>query len=141
MYLNRNACIRSKFTPRTPLSNTKSKAYRSIFLTLQMKENQIGITAEIRLNWTDSRLTFTNMFGKIRLDEVIGKIWHPNIVLIGAKYENNVKLRKGIDDLRFLYGESSTNGTQVVVNSSRGERGRARTLGVGGSMCLCVEER
>lgn len=89
-----------------------------------MKENQIGITVELRLNWTDSRLTFTNMFGKIRLDEVIGKIWHPNIVLIGAKYENNVKLRKGIDDLRFLYGQSSTTGTQVVVNSSRGERGR-----------------
>lgn len=86
-----------------------------------MKENQLEITMEVRLVWTDGRLTFTNMANKTRLDEALGRIWHPSILCAGAKYEDNVNLQKGVNDMRTLYAEPSSRGTPDVVNSSRGQ--------------------
>ncbi|XP_069185099.1 uncharacterized protein [Procambarus clarkii] len=87
---------------------------------INMQENQLGMTVTVDLWWTDGRLTFTNMgLGRTRLDQAMGKIWQPTIIFVGAKYEDNVNLQKGINDMRFLYAESSSRGAPAIVNSSR----------------------
>ena len=86
-----------------------------------MKESQLGISVTVELRWMDPRLTFTNMATKTRLDEALDQIWKPTVVFVGAKYEDNVNLHKGVNIMRFLFAESSTKGVPAIVNSSRGK--------------------
>lgn len=86
-----------------------------------MRESQLGISVNMELGWMDPRLTFTNMASKTRLDEALDLIWKPTVVFVGAKYEDNVNLQQGVNIMRYLFAESSTEGVPAVVNSSRGE--------------------
>lgn len=106
---------------RLSTMNLKKNLTVNVSSYFQMKENHLGLSLSVCLLWTDGRLTFTNMATtKTRLDEALGRIWQPTIVFVEAKYEDNVDLHKGLNDMRFLFAESSTVGVPDVVNSSRG---------------------